>query len=108
MTATSTLDLTAAKLTGASPIVFDGATPDSHTVTLALAGDPSSSTTLTIPLETGVLITSVGVGVVTSGMLLDATIVGGDLSSSMQSGRLQRSQPLALPPSRELLRSQAP
>ena len=53
VTASSTLDLTAAKLTGASPIVFDGATPDSHTVTLALAGDPSASTTVTLPLETG-------------------------------------------------------
>ena len=63
----STLDLTAAKLLGASPIVFDGATGDSHTVTLTLEADPTASTTITIPTAaSGTLITSAGVGVVTS------------------------------------------
>ena len=65
----STLDLTAAKLLGASPIVFDGATGDSHTVTLTLEADPTASTTITIPTAaSGTLITSAGVGVVTSAL----------------------------------------
>jgi hypothetical protein len=46
------------KIAGASPLIFDGATANTNLLTLAVA-DPASSVTVTIPAETGTLLTTV-------------------------------------------------
>jgi hypothetical protein len=45
-----------ARLMGGSPLVFEGNTDDEHKITLAVA-DPGSDVTVTVPAETGTLLT---------------------------------------------------
>ena len=54
---TGTADLTGLVLLGASPLVFEGATADAYETTLTVV-DPTADRTITIPNETGTLITS--------------------------------------------------
>jgi len=50
----STLDITSLVLSGASPLVFEGATADAHETTLAFV-DPTADRTITFPNTTGTL-----------------------------------------------------
>jgi len=50
----STLDITGLVLSGASPLVFEGATADAHETTLAFV-DPTADRTITFPNTTGTL-----------------------------------------------------
>jgi hypothetical protein len=62
-------------------VVFEGSTADAYETTLAVV-DPTSDHTVTIPNITGTLITTGDTGTVTSTMLLDGTIVNGDINAS--------------------------
>ena len=48
----STLDITGLVLSGASPLVFEGASADAHETTLAFV-DPTADRTITFPNTTG-------------------------------------------------------
>ncbi len=50
-----------AQITGASPLVFQGATDNSFTTTLAVT-DPTANNTITLPNQTGTVVTSSNVG----------------------------------------------
>ncbi len=49
---TGTMDITGTVLSGASPLVFEGATADAHETTLAFT-DPTADRTITFPNDTG-------------------------------------------------------
>ena len=50
----STLDITGLVLSGASPLVFEGASADAHETTLAFV-DPTADRTITFPNTTGTI-----------------------------------------------------
>jgi hypothetical protein len=62
-------------------LVFEGSIDDANRTTLAVA-NPTAARTITIPDQTGTLITSAGSGVVTSTMILDGTITNADINNS--------------------------
>ena len=64
-------------------IVFEGATNDGFETTLTVA-DPTADRTLTLPNESGTLLTTGSSGVVTSTMITDGTIVNADISASAE------------------------
>jgi hypothetical protein len=66
-------------LTGITSIAMPGATSGTITVTPAAT---AGTTAITIPATTGTLITSGDTGTVTSTMILDGTIVNGDINAS--------------------------
>ena len=75
---TMTGDLTMAEDTS---LIFEGATDDAYETTLAVA-DPTADRTVTIPNETGTIVTTGSSAVVTSAMITDATIVNADIASN--------------------------
>jgi hypothetical protein len=66
-------------LTGITSIAMPGSTSGTITVTPAAT---AGTTAITIPATTGTLITSGDTGTVTSTMILDGTIVNGDINAS--------------------------
>ena len=64
-------------------IVFEGATDDGFETTLTVA-DPTADRTITLPNETGTVVTTGSSGVVTSTMITDGTIVNADISASAE------------------------
>jgi hypothetical protein len=64
-------------------IVFEGATDDGFETTLTVA-DPTADRTITLPNETGTLLTTGSSGVVTSTMITDGTIVNADINASAE------------------------
>ena len=60
---------------GASPIVFEGATADAHETTITIT-DPTADRTITIPNETGTVVTTAG-GTFTGAVTIpDLTVTG--------------------------------
>ncbi len=66
-------------------IIFEGATDDAHETKLTVA-DPTADRTITLPNETGTVLTSGGTGTVTSAMIADGTIVNADISNTTITG----------------------
>ena len=66
-------------------LIFEGATDDSYETTLTVA-DPTADRTITIPNETGTVVTTGSAGVVTSTMITDGTIVAGDIANTTITG----------------------
>ena len=64
-------------------IVFEGATDDGFETTLTVA-DPTADRTITLPNETGTVVTTGSSGVVTSTMITDGTIVNADINASAE------------------------
>ena len=64
-------------------IVFEGATDDGFETTLTVT-DPTADRTITLPNETGTVVTTGSSGVVTSTMITDGTIVNADISASAE------------------------
>ncbi len=62
-----------------SSIVFEGSSVDDNETTVTVT-DPTADRTITIPDETGTIITTGSTGVVTSAMLASSTITGGDIA----------------------------
>ena len=62
-----------------SSIVFEGSSVDDFETTVTVT-DPTADRTITIPDETGTIITTGSTGVVTSAMLASSTITGGDIA----------------------------
>ena len=62
-------------------LVFEGSVDDANKTTLAVA-NPTAARTITLPNETGTVITSAGSGVVTSTMIADGTIVNADINAN--------------------------
>jgi trimeric autotransporter adhesin len=62
-------------------LLFEGSVDNGIRTTLT-AANPTAARTITLPNETGTVITSAGNGVVTSTMILDGTIVNADISAS--------------------------
>ena len=62
-----------------SSIVFEGSSVDDFETTVTVT-DPTADRTITIPDETGTLVTTGSTGVVTSTMLASGTITGGDIA----------------------------
>jgi len=62
-------------------IVFEGATDDANETRLTVA-DPTADRTITLPNETGTVVTTGSTGVVTSTMITDGTIVNADVNAS--------------------------
>jgi hypothetical protein len=62
-------------------LLFEGSVDNGIRTTLT-AANPTSARTVTLPNETGTVITSAGSGVVTSTMILDGTIVNADINAS--------------------------
>ena len=62
-------------------IVFEGATADAFETSLTVV-DPTADRTITLPNSTGTLITTGDTGAITSSMILDGTIVNGDINAS--------------------------
>ena len=62
-----------------SSIVFEGSSVDDNETTVTVT-DPTADRTITIPDETGTIITTGSTGVVTSAMLASGTITGGDIA----------------------------
>jgi hypothetical protein len=60
---------------------FEGATADGFETTIAVT-DPTADRTITLPDTTGTIVTTGDTGTVTSTMLLDGTIVNGDINAS--------------------------
>jgi hypothetical protein len=60
---------------------FEGATADAFETTIAVT-DPTADRTITLPDVTGTVVTTGDTGTVTSTMLLDGTIVDGDINAS--------------------------
>jgi hypothetical protein len=63
-----------------SSIVFEGATADAFETTI-FATDPTADRTITIPDETGTIVTTGSSGVVTSAMILNSTILTEDIAN---------------------------
>ena len=63
------------------PIVFEGATADAFETMLTVV-DPTADRTITLPDVTGTVITTGDTGTVTSAMIVDATIVNADISTT--------------------------
>ena len=61
--------------------MFEGSVDNGIRTTLT-AANPTSARTITLPDETGTVVTSAGSGVVTSTMILDGTIVNADINAS--------------------------
>ncbi len=68
-------------ISGASPLVFEGATADDYETTFAIT-DPTADRTITFPNITGTVVTTGDTGSVNSTMITDGTIVNADVSSS--------------------------
>ena len=66
-------------------IIFEGATDDAYETKLTVA-DPTADRTVTLPNETGTVITTGSSGVVTSTMITDGTIVDADISNTTITG----------------------
>jgi hypothetical protein len=66
-------------------LLFEGSIDDGIRTTLT-AANPTSARTVTLPDETGTVVTSAGSGVVTSTMILDGTIVNADINASAAIG----------------------
>ena len=62
-------------------LVFEGSVDDAFETALAVA-NPTADRTITLPNETGTVITTGGSGVVTSTMITDGTIVNADINDS--------------------------
>jgi hypothetical protein len=62
-------------------IVVEGSTPNDFETTVTFT-DPTADRTITIPDTTGTVVTTGDTGSVTSTMILDGTIVDGDINSS--------------------------
>jgi len=62
-------------------LTFEGATADAFETTIAVT-DPTADRTITLPDTTGTVVTTGDTGTVTSTMLLDGTIVDGDINAS--------------------------
>ena len=62
-------------------ISFEGATDNAYETTLTVA-DPTADRTITLPNETGTVLTTGASGVVTSAMIADGTIAAADLASN--------------------------
>ena len=62
-------------------IVFEGATANDYETTLTVT-DPTADRTITLPDETGTVLTTGASGAVTSAMIADGTIVNADISAS--------------------------
>jgi hypothetical protein len=60
---------------------FEGATADAFETTIAVT-DPTADRTITLPDTTGTVVTTGDTGTVTSTMILDGTIVNGDINAS--------------------------
>jgi hypothetical protein len=60
---------------------FEGATADAFETTIAIT-DPTADRTITLPDTTGTVVTTGDTGTVTSTMILDGTIVNGDINAS--------------------------
>lgn len=71
-----------AKLQGATPLIFEGATVNNFRTNLAVT-DPTSPRTITLPDASGQVVLTGQTGVIDSTMILDGTIQGVDLSSSI-------------------------
>jgi hypothetical protein len=67
----------------AGSLSFEGSTANAFETTLAVV-DPTADRTITLPNVTGTVITTGDTGTVTSTMLLDGTIVDGDISASAE------------------------
>ena len=66
-------------------LYFEGATDDAYETTVTVA-DPTADRTITLPNETGTVVTTGSSGVVTSTMITDATIVNGDIADTTITG----------------------
>ena len=64
-------------------IVFEGSTANDYETTLTVT-DPTADRTITLPDETGTVVTTGSSGVVTSTMITDGTIVNADISASAE------------------------
>jgi hypothetical protein len=64
-------------------VVFEGATENEYETTLTVT-DPTADNTITLPDETGTVVTTGSSGVVTSTMITDGTIVNADISASAE------------------------
>lgn len=62
-------------------IIFEGSTPDAFETTLTVV-NPTVDRTISLPNVDGTVITTGDTGTVTSTMILDGTIVNGDISAS--------------------------
>ena len=62
-------------------ITFEGATDDAFETSLTVA-DPTADRTITLPNETGTVVTTGSTGAVTSTMITDGTIVNADVNAS--------------------------
>ena len=65
----------------AGSISFEGATANDFETTIAVV-DPTADRTITLPDTTGTIVTTGDTGTVTSTMILDGTIVDGDINAS--------------------------
>ncbi len=66
-------------------LYFEGATDDAYETTVTVV-DPTADRTITLPNETGTVVTTGSSGVVTSTMITDATIVAGDIANATITG----------------------
>ena len=64
-------------------VVFEGATENDYETTLTVT-DPTADNTITLPDETGTVVTTGSSGVVTSTMITNGTIVNADISASAE------------------------
>ncbi len=71
-----------ATIQDSTAFVFEGLTANDFETSLAIS-DPSADAIVTLPNTTGTLITTGDTGTVTSAMITNATIVGGDLAADI-------------------------
>jgi hypothetical protein len=64
-----------------SSIVFEGSSADAHETTLTVV-NPTEDRTITLPNNSGTVVTTGDTGTVTSTMIADGTIVDGDINAS--------------------------
>ena len=64
-------------------LVFEGATANDYETTVTV-DDPTADNTITIPNETGTVVTTGASGVVTSAMIADGAIVNADISANAE------------------------
>ena len=64
-----------------SSIVFEGSSADTHETTLTVV-NPTEDRTITLPDNSGMVVTTGDTGTVTSTMITDGTIVDGDINAS--------------------------